>query len=91
MCTRTSLTQLGLIVKKERPDLEEQNQMLVVQVAKGKNQLAELDDKVGMLCKLSLPSPLISLLFGPSPNYSDVSPRTNADPLSPEHSHRLTS
>jgi len=37
---------LGLIVKKERPDLEEQNQMLVVQVAKGKNQLAELEDKI---------------------------------------------
>ena len=37
---------LGLIVKKERPDLEEQNSMLVVQVAKGKNQLAELEDKI---------------------------------------------
>ena len=37
---------LGILVKKERPDLEEQNQMLVVQVAKGKNQLAELEDKI---------------------------------------------
>ncbi len=34
------------MVKKERPDLEEKNQQLVVQVAKGKNQLAALEDRI---------------------------------------------
>ena len=37
---------LGQLVKKERPDLEEQNSHLVVQVAKGKKQLADLEDKI---------------------------------------------
>lgn len=33
-------------MKRERPDLEERNQQLVVQVAKGKNQLQALEDKI---------------------------------------------
>ena len=37
---------LGLVVKKERPDLEEQNQALIVNVAQGKKTLVDLENKI---------------------------------------------
>ncbi len=38
---------LGEVVRKERPDLEEQKDRLVLSIAADKKQLAELEDKVG--------------------------------------------
>ena len=37
---------LGLVVKKERPDLEEKNQELIVNVAHGKKTLVDLENKI---------------------------------------------
>lgn len=37
---------LGLVVKKERPDLEEKKQELIVKVAEGKNKIVELEDTI---------------------------------------------
>eukprot|EP00961_Rhodomonas_salina_P115621 1556302-Rhodomonas_salina.1 len=37
---------LGLVVKKERPDLEEQNQKLIVNVAQGKKTLTDLENQI---------------------------------------------
>ncbi|EKX36467.1 hypothetical protein GUITHDRAFT_97557 [Guillardia theta CCMP2712] len=37
---------LGLVVKKERPDLEEKNQELIVNVAQGKRTLVDLENKI---------------------------------------------
>jgi dynein heavy chain len=37
---------LGIVVAKERPELEEKKQMLIVESAKNKKQLKEIEDKI---------------------------------------------
>ena len=37
---------LGIVVRKERPELEEQKDSLVMNIAAGKNKLAELEDEI---------------------------------------------
>ena len=37
---------LGIVVRKERPDLEEQKDTLVVNIAEGKKRLAQLEDEI---------------------------------------------
>ena len=43
---------LGIVVRKERPELEEQKDSLVMNIAAGKNKLAELEDEIlrSVLC-----------------------------------------
>ena len=44
---------LGEVVRKERPDLEEQKDRLVVSISNDKRQLKELEDKILKLLKES--------------------------------------
>lgn len=44
---------LGEVVRKERPDLEEQKDRLVVSIANDKRQLKDLEDKILKLLKES--------------------------------------
>ena len=44
---------LGDVVRKERPDLEEQKDRLVVSISNDKRQLKELEDKILKLLKAS--------------------------------------
>jgi hypothetical protein len=44
---------LGEVVRKERPDLEEQKDRLVVSISADKRQLKELEDKILKLLKES--------------------------------------
>ena len=37
---------LGIVVRKERPELEEQKDRLVVNIAEGKKKLADLEDEI---------------------------------------------
>jgi len=37
---------LGIVVRKERPELEEQKDKLVVNIADGKKKLADLEDEI---------------------------------------------
>lgn len=37
---------LGIVVRKERPDLEEQKDSLVISIASGKRSLQELEDEI---------------------------------------------
>ena len=37
---------LGIVVRKERPELEEQKDRLVVNIADGKKKLADLEDEI---------------------------------------------
>ena len=37
---------LGIVVRKERPDLEEQKDTLVISIASGKRSLQELEDEI---------------------------------------------
>ena len=37
---------LGIVVRKERPELEEQKDSLVMNIAAGKKKLAELEDEI---------------------------------------------
>ena len=37
---------LGIVVRKERPELEEQKDSLVINIAAGKKKLQELEDKI---------------------------------------------
>lgn len=37
---------LGIVVRKERPELEEQKDSLVINIASGKRKLQELEDEV---------------------------------------------
>ena len=37
---------LGIVVAKERPELEEKKQMLIVESSKNKKQLSEIEDKI---------------------------------------------
>lgn len=52
---------LGEVVRKERPDLEEAKDRLVLSISADKKQLAELEDKILKLLKV-LPLPLLMLL-----------------------------
>lgn len=50
---------LGIVVRKERPELEEQKDSLVINIAAGKKKLKELEDEI-LRCDLAstLPGPL---------------------------------
>lgn len=37
---------LGIVVRKERPELEEQKDSLVINIASGKRKLQELEDEI---------------------------------------------
>lgn len=37
---------LGIVVRKERPELEEQKDSLVINIASGKKKLQELEDEI---------------------------------------------
>lgn len=37
---------LGILVKKERPDLEKEKERLIIESANNKKQLAEIEDKI---------------------------------------------
>lgn len=37
---------LGIVVRKERPELEEQKDVLVINIAANKKKLEELEDKI---------------------------------------------
>ena len=43
---------LGIVVRKERPELEEQKDYLVVNIAAGKKKLQELEDEILRLAHL---------------------------------------
>lgn len=37
---------LGIVVRKERPELEEQKDQLVINIANGKKKIEELEDEI---------------------------------------------
>ena len=45
-CTGLEAQLLGIVVRKERPELEEQKDRLVVNIAEGKKKLADLEDEI---------------------------------------------
>ena len=50
---------LGNVVRRERPDLEESKDKLVVNIAEGKRKLAELEDEILRLAPVSAMSPSV--------------------------------
>lgn len=49
---------LGIVVRKERPDLEEQKDSLVRSIAAGKKKLVELEDEILRSVSLSISTDL---------------------------------
>ena len=45
-CVGLEAQLLGIVVRKERPELEEQKDRLVVNIAEGKKKLADLEDEI---------------------------------------------
>lgn len=49
---------MGIVVRKERPDLEEQKDSLVRSIAAGKKKLVELEDEILRSVSLSISTDL---------------------------------
>ena len=43
---------LGIVVRKERPELEEQKDNLVINIAAGKKKLEDLEDQILRYCRV---------------------------------------
>lgn len=59
---------LGIVVRKERPELEEQKDSLVISIASGRRSLQELEDEILRLsclrnCDLSLVSYILYIII----------------------------
>jgi len=46
LCAGLEAQLLGIVVRKERPELEEQKDSLVINIAAGKKKLQELEDEI---------------------------------------------
>lgn len=46
ICQGLEAQLLGIVVRKERPELEEQKDSLVINIASGKRKLQELEDEI---------------------------------------------
>lgn len=46
---------LGLVAAKEKPDLEEKKNQLIIESAKNKKQLKEIEDKILEVCSFEYP------------------------------------
>ena len=57
---------LGLVAAKEKPDLEEKKNQLIIESAKNKKQLKEIEDKileVGIACSVKYHGDVSSIVF----------------------------
>ena len=55
---------LGIVVRKERPDLEEQKDSLVRSIAAGKKKLEELEDEILRYMNFDKTTRDITVLYG---------------------------